>query len=56
MTLYIIISFFAKQGGNHYIAPLHNVHHFGGSGDAWKGYWCVGTPSVELLQGNNVFL
>ena len=25
---------------------MHNVLMFGGSGDAWRGYWCVGTPSV----------
>ena len=46
--------FFVMQGKNHYKVPLHSVHYFGGSGDA--GYWCVRTPSVELLQGNNVSL
>ena len=35
---------------------FHNGLMSGVSGDAWRGYWCVEAPSVELLQGNSVSL
>ena len=44
--------FFVMQGENHYIAPLHNVHHF-------EGVLVCRDPQcdhAELLQGNNVSL
>ena len=53
------IYFLLSKGETIIKLPSINVHHFGGSGDAWRGYlvWRDSQCNhVELLQGNNISL